>query len=143
VIVLKNLSQFIGVSYRRSQKFYTERLKDLDVTSGQYMYIVAICENVGKTQDDLSQEMMIDKGTAARVLFQLEMNGFLTRSVNPIDRREYNIFPTDKAVAVYPEILKVREEWHQKLTENFSDIEREIFEKLLEKAMKNAIKNCE
>ncbi len=133
----------MGVSYRRSQKFYTDELKDLDITSGQYMYIIAICENAGKTQDDLSQEMLIDKGTAARVLFQLEMNGFLTKSINPIDRREYNIFPTDKALAAYPEVLKVQEEWHQKLTEDFSDIEREVFEKLLEKAMLNAIENCE
>lgn len=133
----------MGVSYRRSQKFYTGRLKDLDITSGQYMYIIAICENAGKTQDDLSQEMLIDKGTAARVLFQLEMNGFLTKSMNPADRREYNIFPTAKALAAYPEVLKVREEWHRKLTEDFSDIEREIFEKLFEKAMLNAIENCE
>lgn len=87
--------------------------------------------------------MLTDKGTAANVLSQLEANGFLTKTVNPNDRREYKILPTDKAIAVYPEIVKLREEWHYKLTENFSDIERDIFEKLLEKTMNNAVKNCE
>lgn len=142
MILLKNLSQYIGVSYRRSQKFYTQHLKNLEVSSGQYMYIVAICENAGKTQEELSQQLLIDKGTAANVLSQLEANGFLTKTVNPNDRREYNIFPTEKAIAVYPEIVRIQEEWHCKLTEKFSDIERDIFEKLLEKTMNNAVKNC-
>ena len=140
---MKNLSQFIGVSYRRSQKFYTEHLKNLGVSSGQYMFLIIICENAGKTQEELSEQMLIDKGTTANVLSQLEDNGFLTKSINSNDRREYKIFPTDKAVAVYPEILKIREVWHRKLTENFSEIERDIFEKLLEKTMINAVKNCE
>ena len=65
---IKNLSQFIGVSYRRSQKFFTEHLKNLGITSGQFMYIAAICEKPGETQDMLSQTLMIDKGTVANVL---------------------------------------------------------------------------
>ncbi|MDR3602061.1 MAG: MarR family winged helix-turn-helix transcriptional regulator [Desulfosporosinus sp.] len=139
---MKDLSKYIGVTYRRTQMFYTEQLKEMEVSSGQYMYIVCICENVGQTQDELSQRLMIDKGTVARVLFQLENNGFLNKVINANDRREFNVFPTDKAISVYPKILETIDEWHCRMTENLSKIERDVFEKLFEKVMENAAKNC-
>jgi DNA-binding MarR family transcriptional regulator len=139
---MMDLSKYISVAYRRTQMFYTEQLKKSEVSSGQFMYIVCICENVGQTQDELSQRLIIDKSTVARVLSQLETNGYITKVVNSNDRREFNIFPTNKAIAICPKILKIKDEWHSKMTEDFSDIERDVFEKLLGKAMENTIKNC-
>lgn len=139
---MKDLSKYVSVSYRRTQMFYTEKLKKLGISSGQFMYIVCICENVGQTQDELSQRLIIDKSTVARVLLQLETNGYITKTINSNDRRAFNIFPTDKAIAIYPKILDIKEDWHIKMTENLSDIECEVFEKIMEKVMQNTIKNC-
>lgn len=139
---MRDLSKFVSVTYRRTQIFYTERLKKLNITSGQFMYIVCICENVGQTQDELSRRLNIDKSTVSRVLPQLESSGYITKVINSNNRREFNIFPTDKAIAIYPEILEIKDEWHNKITEDLSDIECDAFEKLLEKVMWNAIKNC-
>ena len=139
---MRDLSKYVSVAYRRTQIFYTKRLKKLNITSGQFMYIVCICENVGQTQDQLSRRLIIDKSTVARILPQLESSGYITKAVNSNNRREFNIFPTDKAIAIYPKILEIKDEWHNKITENLSDIERDVFEKLLEKVMWNTIKNC-
>lgn len=139
---MKDLSKYVSVSYRRTQMFYTEKLKKLGISSGQFMYIVCICENVGQTQDELSQRLIIDKSTVARVLLQLETNGYITKTINSNDRRAFNIFPTDKAIAIYPKILNIKDEWHSKMTENLSDIECDVFEKIMEKVMQNTIKNC-
>lgn len=139
---MKNLSRYISVTHRRSQIFYTESLEKLGITSGQFMYIVSICENPGYTQDELSQQLIIDKSTAAKVLSQLEANGFITKTTNSNDRRVFNVFPTDKALAIYPKILEIKDQWHHKITENLSDIECDVFEKLMEKVMENSIKNC-
>ncbi|AET69323.1 transcriptional regulator [Desulfosporosinus orientis DSM 765] len=140
---IKDLSKSVSVTYRRTQMFYTEKLKELGISSGQYMFIVCICENIGQTQDELSQRLIIDKSTVAKIVSQLETKGFITKNVNPKDRRAFSIFPTDKAVAIYPEILKIKNEWHNKMTENFSDIERDVFEKLMVKVMENSINNCQ
>jgi DNA-binding MarR family transcriptional regulator len=139
---MKDLSKYISVAYRRTQVFYTEQLKKSEVSSGQFMYIVCICENVAQTQDELSQRLIIDKSTVAKVLAQLETNGYIAKVINPTDRRAFNIYPTDKAFAIYPKIVEMKDEWHRKMTENFSDIERDVFEKLLEKVMENTIKSC-
>ena len=139
---MKDISKYVSVAYRRTQMFYTEKLNKLGISSGQFMYIVCICENVGQTQDELSQQLMIDKSTVAKVLSQLETNGYITKAINSNDRRAFNISPTDKAFAIYPEILEIKDEWHCKMTENLSDIECDVFEKLMEKVMENTIKNC-
>lgn len=139
---MKNLSKFISVTHRRTQIFYTEQFKKVDINSGQFMYIVCICEKVGQTQDELAQNLIIDKSTVAKVLSQLEVTGYIQRKLNLKDRRVFNIFPTDKATAIYPEIVKIKEKWHDYLTEDLTNIERDLFEKLMEKVMKNAIKNC-
>lgn len=139
---MNDLSKYVSVAYRRTQVFYTEKLKKLGISSGQFMYLVCICENVAQTQEELSRRLIIDKSTVARILPQLETNGYITRVINSNDRRIINIFPTDKAVAIYPQILEIKDEWHRKMTENLSDIERDVFEKLMERVMENTIKNC-
>ncbi|MEQ8198796.1 MAG: MarR family transcriptional regulator [Clostridiaceae bacterium] len=139
---MKNLSKYVSVTYRRTQMFYTEHLKELGISSGQYMYIVCICENAGLTQDELSQHLIIDKSTVTKVLSQLETDGFITKTINSNDRRALNIFPTDKAAAIYHKILEIKDEWHHRMVEDLSDIECDVFEKLMEKVMYNSIKNC-
>lgn len=139
---MKNLSKYISVTHRRSQIFYTEQLGKIGISSGQFMYIVCICENSGYTQDELSQQLVIDKSTVAKVLSQLEANGFITKITNSNDRRAFNIFPTDKALTIYPQILEIKDKWHRKITEGLSDIECDVFQKLMEKVMENSIKNC-
>ena len=138
---MKDLTRYISVTSRRTQMFYTERLRELGITSGQFIYIVCICETAGQTQDEVAQRLLLDKGTVAKAVSQLEANGFILKKTNASDRREFNLFPTEKAIAIYPQILKSKEEWHDKLTENLSDIERDVLERLLEKVMYNAVRN--
>lgn len=139
---MEDLSMYVSVTARRTQIFYTEKLKELGISSGQFMYIVSICDHTGQTQDELAHRLIIDKSTVAKVLVQLETSGFITKEINVNDRRSFHIFPTAKALSAYPYILEIKAAWHQKMTENLSELEREIFAKLMEKVMDNSIKNC-
>lgn len=138
---MKNLAKFISATHRRSQIFYTENLETLGISSGQLMYIICICETPGQTQDELSRQLVIDKSTVAKFISHLESDGFISKTINSTDRRAFNIFPTDKAINIYPKIIKIQEEWYYKLTENLSDLECDVLEKLIEKVMENSIRN--
>jgi DNA-binding MarR family transcriptional regulator len=139
---MKDLTKYVSVAYRRTQIFYTEKFKKLGISSGQFMYIVCICENIGQTQEELAKKLIIDKSTVAKILSQLEIEGYITKSMNSEDKRVFNIFPTEKATVIYPSILEIKDEWHHRITENLSEIECDIFERLMEKVMENSIKNC-
>ena len=68
---MKDLTKYISVASRRTKMFYTQKLKAHGVSSGQFMYIVSICECAGQTQDELAQNLLIDKSTVAKVLLAL------------------------------------------------------------------------
>lgn len=139
---MKNLSQYIGVAYRRSQVFYNEQMSSVGLTSGQYMYIIAVCKEEGLSQDDLAHTLRIDKGTVANVLAKLEEQGFVSRRINKKDKREREVYPTVKAQKAYELAIRARDEWHRRLTMNFSEEETAMFGKLLERAMHNAERHC-
>ena len=61
------------------------------------MYIIAICEEEGLSQDDLAHQLHIDKGTVANVLAKLEEKGFVSRKVNKEDKRGREVYTTEKA----------------------------------------------
>ncbi|WP_238916159.1 MarR family winged helix-turn-helix transcriptional regulator [Clostridium sp. YIM B02555] len=138
---MNNLSKFISVAHRRTQIFYKENLEKLELKSGQFIYIVCICETPGQTQDELSNKLIIDKSTVTKFLGQLEAEGYITKKINSFDRRAFNVFPTEKAIKIYPKIIEIQDKWHNFLLEGFSKIESDVFEKLMELVMENSITN--
>lgn len=139
---MKDISKYISVSYRRTHMYINEHLKAFGITSGQYMFILGICESPGCTQEELSQHLLIDKSTCAKVIGLLETNGYVRKQPNETDRREYHLFPTEKALDINPTIVKMHDQWQDLMTENLTEIERDIFGRLMEKVMENSVKNC-
>ena len=92
-----------------------------DLTGRQHTFIFSICESPGRTQDSIAQELHLDKSTVARALAKLEQNGYVERKSNPKDTRELLIYPTNKAIEVFPKVKQVAKEWakliNQKITE--------------------------
>lgn len=68
--------------------------------------------------------MYIHKSNVARQLASLEEKGFITRKTDPEDRRSLLVYPTNKAIAVLPQIRAVLEEWESLLLEEFSEEEQ-------------------
>ena len=46
--------------------------KDYDLTKGQYLYLVRICENPGIIMEKLIDLIKVDRATAARAIKKLE-----------------------------------------------------------------------
>jgi DNA-binding MarR family transcriptional regulator len=112
-------------------------LKKLDIPYGQFMFILCICENAGLSQEKLSCELQMDKGFVARTVKCLEEKGFVRRSPSPDDRRQNQLFPTEKAERAYPEIIETLREQEQKVIGDLSESEAYLLRVLLGKILKN------
>ena len=119
--------------------FRKEMLPLSDLTGRQHTFIYAVCEKPGRTQDSIAQEHHLDKSTVARVLSKLESNGYVERITNQKDNRELLIYPTDKALEVFPKIKKVAKEWAKLLNKNITSQEFEVFYSILERMHQNAV----
>lgn len=119
--------------HRQSLIFFGGKLREFGINAGQFPPLMCICDHPGFTQDQIADEVRIDKSTVAKVIKQLIESGFVRREENPADKRSYFVFPTEKARETYPKIAEEKRRWHESLLENLTEAEREVLRMLFEK----------
>ena len=98
-----------------------------------HSYVFAICKNPGMTQDALSKYLCLGKSNVTRHLATLEAEGFVERKVGERDRREMLVYPTEKMLALLPQVRQAARAWSQILQEEISQEDIETFYKVLSK----------
>ncbi len=65
----------IGMIARALDSISNIEFKEVDLTRGQYLYLVRICENPGIIQEKLAEMIKVDRTTTARAIKKLESMG--------------------------------------------------------------------
>lgn len=117
--IIKDLTEIsrCGAQYR------SEQLSPMGLKGCHASYLVEICKDPGISQDQLAQRICINKSNVARQAAFLEEAGFLQRTPSPKDKRVMQLFPTEKATALLPEIRSVLKDWEERLTEGLTAAE--------------------
>ncbi|HFM6105416.1 TPA: MarR family transcriptional regulator, partial [Enterococcus faecium] len=58
----------IGMIARALDSISNIEFKEVDLTRGQYLYLVRICENPGIIQEKLAEMIKVDRTTTARAI---------------------------------------------------------------------------
>lgn len=125
----------------RSQAIYRHsRISAADLQSGHYAYVLAICREPGRSQENLARELCVNKSTVARNINYLEEKGYVSRTPLPQDKRQFSVFPTEKALKVLPEIRSASSEWMTRLSAGISPEEFEVFVSVLQRMEETARK---
>ena len=128
----------------RSQAAYRHsRVSSADLQDGHYAFILAICREPGRSQEEIAKDLCLNKSTVARNLNYLEDKGYVLRKPLPNDKRQFSVLPTEKALSVLPEIKAASIEWRELVSEGISESELEIFNSVLERMQKTARKIIE
>ena len=115
----------------RSQAIYRHaRVSAGDLQPHHYAFALAICRE--------AHELCINKSTVARNLNSLEENGYINRIPLPNDKRQFSVYPTEKMLAVLPEIKSASEEWMALLSDGISGEELAVFNSVLERMQARA-----
>lgn len=123
----------------RSQAIYRQsRVAAEDLQGGHFAFVLAICREPGRSQEELARELCINKSTVARNLNQLEEKGYITRQPLLSDRRQFSVYPTEKMLAVLPQIKKASDEWMALLSEGIPKSELLIFDSVLSRMQDKA-----
>lgn len=136
---MDDLLKWISITDRHNKIYLDKKLKDIGLNSSQHFYILKIYENPGITQDKLIDIIHLNPSNITRALCQLEKLGFIERVAKKDDKRTYNLYPTDKALEVYPKINKIINDWKNFLLSNFSEEEKEGLLKLTKKICINSL----
>ena len=123
----------------RSQAIYRHsRISVDDLQSSHYAFVLAICREPGRSQEELARELCVNKSTAARNVNYLEEKGYVSRLPLPQDKRQFSVFPTEKARQVLPEIKAASAEWMTRLSEGIAQEELDIFVSVLQRMQEKA-----
>ena len=131
-----------GILTRCTDMYRDERFRPLGLNSRQSVLLLQVCKNPGVTQDALSKAIMIDKSNITRQMALLEEAGFVSRRPDEEDRRQVRVFPTDRALALLPEIREGFRAWRAYLQEGLTDEELALFCDVMDTLTRRAATWC-
>lgn len=135
----KFINRTISILYRYNQCFFTQRLGEysLPMEVGQLPALIQVYRHPGITQDGISLNAGIDKGTVARTVKQLEDNGLVIRETDSKDRRVNHIYATEKGMESKEQVFQIIRELHEVLYRGLCDSEIAEAISLLERMRNN------
>ena len=134
---MKEILREIGMIARALDSISNIEFKELELTKGQYLYLVRICENPGIIQEKLAEMIKVDRTTAARAIQKLEQHGFIEKKNDGINKKNKGLFPTDKGEQIYPFLKREGDHSNQVALSGLSTDEIETVFNLLQKIRRN------
>ena len=127
----------IGMIARALDSIANIEFKEFDLTRGQYLYLIRICENPGIIQEKLAEMIKVARTTASRAIKKLEANGFIEKRIDSANRKIKRIFPTEKGNEISPNISRENEHSERVALQGLSEDESALLLGLLQKVRKN------
>ena len=116
-----------GAQYRLDQ------LSPMGLKACHASYLTEICACPGISQDGLARRICINKSNVARQAAVLEEEGFITRTPFPADKRVMELYPTQKALELLPQIQSILTRWEDCITGDLTEEEKDQISVLLAK----------
>jgi len=110
--------------FRYTQIYLDKVLKEFDLSSGSYPYLLILKEKDGINQNRISEELGYDKAMTTRTLAKLINIGYLDRIKDDDDYRANKIYLTDKGKEVCVKILGKLHELVQLITTDLNEEEK-------------------
>ncbi len=99
---MKDILREIGMIARALDSISNIEFKEFDLTKGQYLYLVQICEQPGIIQEKLAGRIKVDRTTAARAIKKLEIQGFIEKKNDDGNKKIKKLYPTRKECRFIP-----------------------------------------
>lgn len=115
-----------------------ERLVLVGSTRVQWLVMYYLLRDGKMNQSDLGEKMDIKDSTVVRLIDRMEKEEFVERVKDAKDRRVTYVMLTEKGKKRIEELLPIGEEMSKVFSENISQEEFEIFNKVLNKMAENA-----
>lgn len=133
----ESIGKWVSTIYRRSQIYIKKELGQYNIGSSQYLILLTLNENDGIHQETISKYLHLDKATVTRAVNKLMKKGYVTRKVDPEDRRAYVLHISRKGRSLVPKIRKVLNQTSRIFLSGFSSQEKEIAFNLLKRMHQN------
>lgn len=109
-VIDESLGYLVNVTARLFAAALGRRLAQHGIGIGQWPVLVFLWNQDGLTQTELSERIPLDGGTVARTLDRMERDDLVRRERDPRDRRQINVFLTEKGRELRDRLLPYAQE---------------------------------
>ncbi|GAA0358928.1 MarR family winged helix-turn-helix transcriptional regulator [Bacillus horti] len=135
----ESIAKWISVLHRQFQVYLNRELKEYDIQSSEYIFLVNLYERDGVSQEKLSESLYIDKAATARAIQRLEKLEYVSRRRDEKDKRAYVVTLTEKGRDVQNVIKEKLGYWTKTLTCELTDAEHQEMLKNIKRMSLNAL----
>lgn len=134
---MREILREIGMIARALDSISNIEFKEVDLTKGQFLYLVRICENPGIIQEKVAEMIKVDRTTAARAIAKLEHQGLVCKQKDDHNKKIKKLFATEKGSEIYPFLQREGEYSDKTALSGLSAEEIQTLFQLLQKVRKN------
>lgn len=114
-----------------------KRLAKFNLGRGEYKALIQIFKNEGICQDDIADILKVDKFRVAKSIKLLIEKDYVYKEKDEADKRKHKVYPTEKALNIKEDIIKILNHNSEVMVDGFSEEERETLNNLLMKMGEN------
>lgn len=122
----------------RLQTVFRQQRLGGDICAAHHVFVFTICAHPGLSQDEIARALYLNKSTVARALSSLEERGLVRRELNPEDKRQTLVYPTEAMLKMLPEVRANAAEWNGIIEYGIPEEELNVFYSVLLRMEKNA-----
>ncbi|WP_291291717.1 MarR family transcriptional regulator [Enterococcus sp.] len=121
---MESIIRSINHIARLATLYREKELKKYGLGPMHHTYILNVCRNPGISQDALGQMIFVNKSNVARQLAVLEEKGYVRRQTSSLDGRRLLVYPTEKALEIFPVLTELLKQWNEQVLAGFSETEQ-------------------
>lgn len=133
--VLYTVEQTIKEYRKISQKNISQIVND--ITVDQALVLIIINKNSDYSQKEIAELIFKDNASITRIIELMVKKEYLTRTINEVDRRKFNLEITEKGKKTIELLTPIIHKNRQIALEGLSEDEIELLDKLLTKIISN------
>jgi len=107
--------------------------KEVQLSKGQYIYLVRIFENEGIIPERLAERIKVDRTTLSRAVKKLEENGFILKESDKENKKIKHLYTTAKGKQAVQLIIRENNYSNKVAIQQLSALERKKLAEMLKK----------
>jgi DNA-binding MarR family transcriptional regulator len=135
----ESIAKWVSVLHRQFQIYLNRELKNYDINSSEYIFLVNLYEEDSVSQEQLSTNLFINKAATARAIGRLEKLGYVQRTRSPKDSRAYLVTLTAKGLEMRTFIKTKLAYWSRTISAGFTDEEKNDMTQMIKQMSSNAL----
>jgi len=120
-----------------SNQLEKELLHRFDITLSQWAVLSIVWEEEGIALSRIQELLDVKVSTASGVIKRMEKKGLLVRGQNKNDKREIQLFLTDKSKKLETDVIQTVKDFNNRLLADFTQEEKALFTSFIRRGFDN------